>query len=87
MLEDFISFLIPPEDELLPVVHSTLNYIETRKLNKYSGTHKSKAIIHTWTAWQKDPGTPIGLSITKKYLSTEDVTCRKFAQWLSNLFK
>jgi hypothetical protein len=86
-LEDFISFLIPPEDELLPVVHSKLDYIETRKLNKYSETHKSKAIIHTWLAWQKDPCTPMGASITKKYLSADDTTCRKFVQWLNNLFK
>jgi hypothetical protein len=87
-LEDFVSFLIPPEDELLPIVHSTLDDIETRKLNKYSETHKSKAIIHTWLAWQKEPGTPMGLSITKKYLTTDDdATCHKFVQWLNNLFK
>jgi hypothetical protein len=87
MLEDFISFLIPPKDELLPIVHSTLDDIETRQLNKYSIIHKSKAIIHTWLAWQKEPGKPMGLSITKKYLSTNDVTCHNFLEWLNNLFK
>jgi hypothetical protein len=87
MLEDFISFLIPHEDELLPVVHSTLNNIESRQLNKYSAIHKSKAVIHTWLAWQENPGTPMGLSITKRYLSANDATCRVFIQWLEALFK
>jgi hypothetical protein len=86
MLEDFISFLVPSEDKLLPVVHSTLDDIETRQLNKYSITHKSKAVIHTWLAWQKEPGTPMGLSITKRYLSADDATCHTFVHWLKNLF-
>ncbi|MDR0605132.1 MAG: hypothetical protein LBG80_12590 [Bacteroidales bacterium] len=87
MLEDFITFLIPPEDKLLPVVHSTLNDIEFRQLNKYSMVHKSKAVIHTWLAWQEEPGKPMGLSITKKYLSADDATCHNFIQWVNNLFE
>lgn len=85
-LEDFISFLVPEDDKLLPIVTSTLNYIEAKKLNPYSLLHKSKAIIHTWLAWQEDPGTPMGLSITKKYLNTNVQTCEKLINWLNNLF-
>lgn len=86
MLEDFISFLVPKEDKLLPIVTSTLNSIETENLNLYSLTHKSKAIIHTWLSWQADPGTPMGLSITKKYLNTDEETCTKLINWLNQLF-
>ncbi|KAA6317278.1 hypothetical protein EZS27_032539 [termite gut metagenome] len=86
MLEDFISFLIPPEDKLLPIVHSTLSEIEKKGLSNYSPAHKSKAIIHSWLAWQKDPGTPLGSSITKKYVTTDEVTCSKLIHWLRMLF-
>jgi hypothetical protein len=86
MLEDFISFLVPRGDALLPVVQSTLSSIEARKLNKYALTHKSKAAIHTWLAWQEAPGTPIGLSITKKYLTVTDVACQAFVEWIKKLF-
>lgn len=86
MLEDFISFLVPDEDKLLPIVTSTLNDIESKKLNSYPLIHKSKAIIHTWLSWQEDPGTPMGLSITKKYLNTNVQTCEKLINWLDNLF-
>jgi len=87
MLEDFISFLIPKEDKLLPIVDKTLTEIENQKLNKYSNRHRSKAKIHTWLAWQEDPGTPMGLSITKKYLSTDEELCKKFVHWITELFK
>jgi len=86
MLEDFISFLVPKDDKLIPVVDSTLCNIEKQKLNKYSDVHKSKAKIHTWLAWQENPGTPMGLSITKRYLSTDDEVCQRFVNWLKSLF-
>ena len=87
MLEDFLSFLVPSNDSLLPIVKEHLSSIETKKLNKYKPIHKSKAIIHSWLAVQEDPGTPMGLSITKRYLSTDDVICLKFVGWMKELFK
>lgn len=86
MLEDFISFLVPNDDKLMPIVDDTLNKIETNSMNKYKLIHKSKARIHTWLAWQEDPGTPMGLSVTKKYLSIEDDNCKLFINWINELF-
>ena len=86
MLEDFISFLVPKDDKLLSIVNSTLQNIEDQKLNKYSLTHKSKATIHSWLSWQEDPGTPIGLGITKRYLTTDEKTCLQLTDWLTKLF-
>ena len=87
MLEDFISFLIPEDDKLLLVVDSTLNEIEMKQLNRYSEIHKSKARIHTWLAWQEDPGAPLGISITKKYLTNDAEICNNLINWLVELFK
>jgi len=87
ILENFISFLIPKDDNLLPVVDDVLTEIEIQGLNKYPNKDKPKAKIHTWLAWQEEPGTPMGLSITKKYLSTDDVVCQQFVKWLIELFK
>lgn len=86
MLEDFISFLVPKDDTLLPIVRTTLQNIEDRKLNKYSINHKSKAVIHSWLAYQEDPGTPMGLAITKRYLTTNEETCLHLIKWLNRLY-
>lgn len=77
MLEDFISFLVPQNDELLPIVDTTLNEIENRGLNKYLPIHRSKARIHSWLSWQENPGTPLGQSIPKKYLTTDNEKCEQ----------
>lgn len=86
MLEDFIAFLVPKDDKLLPIAEATLGGIEEKKLNKYSLNHKSKTLIHTWLSWQEDPGTPMGLGITKRYLTTDEETCKRLVTWLNKLF-
>ncbi len=86
MIEDFVTFLVPIDDDVLPIIKENLNEIELKKLNKYKPVHKSKAVIHSWLAVQEDPGTPMGLSITKRYLTTDEKNCSSFVQWLNNLF-
>lgn len=87
MLEDFISFLIPKEDKLMPIASQTLEAIESENLNKYIPPHRSKALIHSWLSWQEDPGTPMGLAITKKFLSTQEEICKRLIGWLSSTFQ
>lgn len=86
MLEDFITFFVPKDDQLLAIVDNTLNDIERNGLNKYSLTHKSKARIHSWLSLQEDPGSPLGQGITKRYLTTDEATCQKLMNWITNLF-
>lgn len=87
MLEDFISFLIPDSDDLVKPVNEVLDSIETQGINRYSNIHRSKAFMHTWLAWQEDPGTPMGLAITKKYLSTNPQICNSFLEWIKRLYE
>lgn len=87
MLEDFMAFLVPDDDCLMPIVDSVLNEIELANLNNYSRVHKSKAKIHTWLSWQEDPGSPMGLAITKRYLSVDENNCSELINWILKLFK
>lgn len=86
MLEHFVATLIPPNDKLKPIAEETIAQLEADGLNKYKSIHTSKALIHTWLAWQEDPGTPMGLAITKTYLDYNTVLCQRFAKWLDSLF-
>lgn len=87
MLEDFLNFLIPKEDKLQKIAVNTLNKIEESQSNLYPIQHRTKALIHTWLSWQESPGTPFGLSITKKYLSVDEPSCRNFTNWIRELFE
>lgn len=86
MLEDFIKHLVPKGDVAMPFVEETLQELEGEKLNKYKDIHRSKARVHTWLAWQKDPGTPMGLAIAKTYLDANAGLSRRFVKWINDLF-
>lgn len=86
MLESFIDFLIPSNDALRPFLQNQLDEMEQKNLHEYKAVHRDKAFIHSWLAVQKDPGTPMGLSITKRYLSTDVEQCQRLIRWLKDLF-
>lgn len=86
MLEDFIKHLVPKEDKMMPFVEDKLTELEGKKLNKYKTAHKSKARIHTWLAWQEDPGTPMGLAINRTYLDSNAELSVQFVKWINDLF-
>ena len=86
MLEDFIATLVEADDAVLPAIDSTLLDIEQNNISKYKSIHKAKARIHTFLAWQEDPGTPMGLAITKKYLNPKAPSSQLFVNWLNALY-
>lgn len=86
MLEDFVAYLIPIEDQLKIKVAGILNEIEQEQLNPYSFTHRQKAFIHTWLAWQEKPGMPMEQAITAKALSNDSAIASAFITWLNELF-
>jgi len=85
MLEDYLSFLVPPGDSLLELASHTLDAIPTEE-RRFADGHRSKALIHTWLAWQEDPGTPMGQAITKRYFAMDSRHISTFLNWLTRLF-
>jgi len=86
VLEDFVGFLIPQNDRLKPLAEKTLQSIEKKKLNLYRPTYRSKALIHTWLAWQETPGMPMGQAITARVLLHDQTLANNFVAWLKRLF-
>jgi hypothetical protein len=41
-------------------------------------SYEMKACIHTWLAWQEEPGTPLGRAITNRYLDASKSNARAF---------
>ncbi|MFZ2170123.1 MAG: DUF3226 domain-containing protein, partial [Methylococcaceae bacterium] len=48
--------------------------------------HHSKAVVHTYLAWQHEPGRPLGQAITAKVLDPSHSLAKNFADWLKRLF-
>ncbi len=80
MLEDFLAFLIPAGDALLPQVDGFLDGLP--KPRRFYDVHLPKARLHCWLALQETPGRPFGTAITAKYLDADCHHAEPFAQWL-----
>ena len=79
MLEDFLAFLVPAGDSMMPRVDQFIASIpkEDRRFSNVS-----KARIHSYLAIQKEPGKPLGLSITYRYLDAQSEFVYPFLNWL-----
>lgn len=85
ILEDFLAFLVPQGDGLFGHVVSSMQGIP-EGLKRYNELSAAKAKIHTWLAWQADPGRPLGQAISLRYLDANLPTADQFAGWLSRTF-
>ncbi|HUY34557.1 MAG TPA: DUF3226 domain-containing protein [Pirellulales bacterium] len=81
ILEDFLTFLVPREDTMLPRVDAFLSMIPAVE-RRFPESRRPKARIHTWLAVQEEPGKPLGQSITARYLDAEAQVVGPFLNWL-----
>jgi hypothetical protein len=85
ILEDFLRFLILQDDALLAHVETAIASIPPEQL-RFTEFKRPKALIHTWLAWQKEPGKPFGQAITARYLDANLPIANVFANWLQRTF-
>ena len=85
ILEDFLRFLVPPGSRLFSHVESSIASIPQEE-RRFSQLAEPKAVIHTWLAWQEDPGKPFGTAITAKFLDPNVPQVDVLMAWLKALF-
>ena len=83
-LEDFIKELISPEDDLWEIACQTVAKLP--QPHRFLPQKRIKAEIHSWLAWQKEPGTALGQAVTKKYLDSNSPMAQQFLRWARELF-
>lgn len=85
ILEDFLRFLVPMPNPLLEHAQESINTIPNVH-RRFAAHDEPKALIHTWLAWQEEPGRPYGTAITTRYLDAGVPEAANFANWLRQLF-
>lgn len=85
ILEDFLRFLVPAESRLLQHVLTSVAAIPEGE-RRFTQLAEPKAIIHTWLAWQAEPGKPLGTAITARYLDPDVAQVDVLVAWLNRLF-
>lgn len=81
-MESFAGMLTQPDDPLWLHAGETITTLpETR----FVATHRNKAHIHTWLAWQDPPGQQLGEAIRNNTLQSGGDTAKLFLSWLTKL--
>ncbi|HBO4232277.1 TPA: DUF3226 domain-containing protein [Pseudomonas aeruginosa] len=84
MLEDFCERLAPPD--AIRYASECASEARARGVATYKELHNAKARIHTYLAWQDEPGMPLGRAVSAKVLDPGQPIARLFKEFLVNLF-
>lgn len=85
-LEHFIARLIPPENDLWPHAQAVVNDLENHNLRRFGPSKTQKAMLHTWLAWQPEPGKPFGTALSSQYFDAHATAADGFIAWFRQTF-
>ncbi|HET7462738.1 MAG TPA: DUF3226 domain-containing protein [Longimicrobium sp.] len=84
-LENFVSYMVPAGDQLWEHAGEVVDAIPG-ELRKFKDQHKQKAHVHTWLAWQKEPGLRLGPAVERRLLDAGVPEAVAFVSWLERVF-
>jgi hypothetical protein len=86
MIEDFLIDMVQPEDQwLLNHARGVVSALPANQ-RRFRESYTTKAITHTWLAWQQEPGKPLGTAITKRYFRAEGAKAACMLSWIRAMF-
>ena len=87
MLEDFLIQLIPDDARHLYGLAENCVDEAARSGASFKHVHRSKARLHTWLAWQDEPGRQLHEAVRYRVLDPEKPESRPFVDWFRRLFQ
>jgi hypothetical protein len=83
-LEDFLKTLA--EQKGLGVAEQCVAKAKEESVARFKKQHHSKAVVHTYIAWQDKPGRRFGLGFENGAFDPHAPLAKAFVSWLTNLF-
>lgn len=84
-LETLLQSLIDADDPVFQQARQST--AEAKKVGAaFRDVDRPKAEIHTWLAWQENPGLPYGSAIRARYFGHESPAALAFVAWFRRLF-
>lgn len=85
-LEDFLRALASTDPAMQHATGVVDDVIDRGLAAFEPATQKSKAIVHSYLAWQATPGQPYGLAVKARTFDTDHALADAFLAWLTELF-
>ena len=81
MTETFAGKLVAPEDPSWLHAGSVIADLPDT-VRRFQERHADKALLHTWLAWQKEPGCRTGTAVERHLLRADRPAAVEFVDWV-----
>jgi hypothetical protein len=86
MLETFLAYMIPEENETLwQFAQESVKQAKTKGAN-FTEFQVDKANIYTWLAWQNPSGRQLHQAVMERILDSKHPNAQKFVTWFKDLY-
>ena len=86
MLETFLMFLAPDDQDPLVKYAATARDRAKKLKAPFKKAHEDKAKIHTWLAWQDEPGPQLHEAVDRRVLDPVSPHSQPFVAWFRKLY-
>ena len=84
-LENFLRSLVEDDDPLFPYAEESAKH--AKELGAvFSANDTDKAVLHTWLAWQEEPGLPYGTAMRARFFRDDSPAAQAFVTWFRAVF-
>jgi hypothetical protein len=84
-LENFLGKLVPADDPRWAYADEVVVEARRRGARCQEKDH-TKSVLHTWLAWQQEPGLPFGIALKAEIFEKDSEEARRFVAWFRSLF-
>jgi hypothetical protein len=87
MLETFLGYLLPADGNALWEFATSTTEAAKAKGAPFTESHREKAKIYSWLAWQEPPGRQLHQAIKERILDPKHPEAQKFVNWFRQLYQ
>lgn len=91
-IEDMLHTLVPVNDDLFPLAERSTREAIAISARRPVGSiaicarDEAKGKLHSWLAWQEEPGLSFGHALRRKYFACESPVANLFVAWFKRLY-
>lgn len=86
-LEHFLDKLVDKSEPLWQHADGVIGNLSGLDFCKFKPVRQQKALLHTWLAWQEEPGRPFGVAMQAGYLDAKSEAAQPFLNWMKQTFR
>ena len=85
-LEHLLRALVPKDDPLLSHAEKSTDVAADLGAS-FTANDRIKAVLHSWLAWQREPGLPYGTALKATFFNADAAVAQEFLKWFKAVYR